>query len=180
MKKSLILFLALSALITGALFSQQKTAVKLNLFSPIFKTGSFFVEHKIANPLSLQLGFLFTDAKLFEDFKVTGYALTPELRYYPQKNESVKGFYIATFLRYRDWKISNVDSDAKGKINVITPGLLIGGQFIFGNFIVLDVFIGPNYNFYNLSVESGSEEDLEAGSLKGFGIRGGVCIGIAF
>jgi len=164
------------------IFSQKQTAFKVNLFSPIFKTGSFFLERKVSPSLSLQLGFLYSeDAKLLsKDLKSSGYAVTPEVRFYPAKNTDIKGFYLAPYFRYRAITIKNVETNSEATLNSYGGGLLIGGQFIFGNIVVLDIFIGPNYMSRKLEIKSGSEDDFSTGSLTGFGLRAGVAIGIAF
>lgn len=181
MKKYFIIFILLSFVFLN-IYSQKRNAFKANLFSPIFKTGSFFYERKVSDALSLQLGFLFTEDSKFlsENLKMSGYAFTPEIRFYPSKNEDVKGFYLAPYFRYRTVDIKNVETGGLASLTSYGGGLLIGGQFIFGNIVVLDAFIGPNYMSRDLKVKSGSEDDFSTGSLAGFGLRAGIAIGIAF
>ncbi len=51
------------------------------MFSPLFKTGSFFYEHKLNEASSLQLGGLVTHIGL-GDTNISGFAITPEYRRY--------------------------------------------------------------------------------------------------
>lgn len=188
MKKlfTLILTFAMIIAFTGITDAQKKNAVKVNIFSPIFRTFSGFYERALSDGASAQLGFFYTGYSV-EDTKFSGWGLTPEFRLYPGKKEDIEGFYIAPFGRYTSFSLqtpaldeNNQEFDAKATLSTIGGGLLIGGQFLIGDYVTLDLYIGPKYGASNIKVDAGQEDDFSLGSFDGFGVRGGVTIGIAF
>lgn len=184
MKKVLLILLAVVAIASGSAQAQTNT-FKVNLLSPIVRTGSVFYERTISADKSLQLGVFYTGASI-DETKFRGFGITPEFRQYLSKSkEAPAGFYIAPFARYQSFTLTadEVNSDgteAKGKFNAIGGGLLIGGQWIFADRFVLDTFFGPSYSKGNTKVTSGTEESFETGYFGGFGIRTGVSLGIKF
>lgn len=183
MKKVLFILLAVVAIASGSA-QAQSNVVKVNILSPIARTGSVFYERTIAEDKSLQLGVFYTGASV-DDVKFRGFGITPEYRQYLSKSkEAPEGFYLAPFARYQSFTVTaddeTMDVEAKGKFNSYGGGLLIGGQWLFNNRIILDTFFGPSYNKGNLKVTSGSEESLDTGFLGGFGLRTGVSIGLKF
>lgn len=186
MKKTTI-FLILGCLImSSSVFAQKKNAIKVNIFSPFVSTGSFFYERALTDATSAQLGFLYTGFKV-EDTKLSGFAITPEFRFYPNKKEELKGFYLAPFIRYQNLKLeaptyndNNELVNGRASMSTFGGGLLIGSQFLIAKTVTLDMFIGPSYNAGSVSVETGSESDFSAGAFDGFGVRLGVTVGLAF
>jgi hypothetical protein len=96
--------------------------------------------------------------KTIEDLKLSNNAITPELRWYVGKKGYGRGFYIAPFFRYANFKTNNIDifyTDSSGSENSIslsgklssyTGGILFGVQHHYGKHIVLDVWLlGPHY-----------------------------------
>jgi hypothetical protein len=189
MKKlyTLLLTIAMFFVFTGVGNAQVKNAVKINIFSPIVKTFSGFYERALGDAVSIQAGFFYTGTKV-EDTKFSGWGVTPEFRLYPGKSEDLKGFYLAPFGRYSSFSLSGKSTDpatleeidGKATLSTFGGGLLIGGQFLFGDIVTLDIFIGPKYGVSDIKVDAGEEDDFSLGSFDGFGVRGGVTIGIAF
>jgi len=188
MKKlfTLLLVSILLMAFSGSIYAQKKNAFKVNIFSPIVSSVSVFYERALSDAASAQLGFFYTGFKV-SDTKFSGFGITPELRLYPGKNEDLKGFYLAPFVRYQSFKletatidISGMDYTAKASYSSFGGGLLIGGQFLFGDLVTLDLFIGPAYYAGTVKVDVGSEDDFSLGSFDGFGVRGGVTVGLAF
>ena len=174
-----IVVLAAGLIMSSSVFAQKKNAIKVNIFSPIVRTGSFFYERALSDGASAQLGFFYTGYKV-TDTKFTGFGITPEVRIYPSKNEDIKGFYVAPFLRYQNFTLKDEVTASKGTLSTFGGGVLIGGQFLFGNIVTLDIFIGPAYNTGSIKVDSGSESDFSTGAFDGFGVRTGVTLGLAF
>ena len=171
---------------TGSIYAQKKNAFKVNIFSPLVSSVSVFYERAVSDGASAQLGFFYTGFKV-SDTKFSGFGITPEFRLYPGKNEDLKGFYLAPFVRYQSFKLETPSIDAnlqaytaKATFSTFGGGLLIGGQFLFGDLVVLDIFIGPSYNAGTVKVDAGTEDDFSLGSFDGFGVRGGVTVGLAF
>lgn len=190
MKK--ILFAA-GLLLAAGTASAQDNVVKVNILSPLVKTGSFFFEHKLSSSSSVQLGALFTSWST-GDTKVSGWAITPEYRFYlSESKEAPQGFYVAPFVRYQNLTLKNsylaydnngmpYTQTAEASLNTFGGGILIGHQWIFKQRFSLDAFLGPSYNGGSIAYKSsnGDNGNIDAGPFRGFGIRSGVTFGIAF
>jgi hypothetical protein len=172
--------------------------IKVNFLSPFAATGSFFYERVINEQMSLQLGLSYTSIStgriipaLFGDTRVRlkGYAITPEFRYYLSSTEAPRGFFVAPFIRYRhsdafariqrDGRTIEADAD----LSTLGAGIMIGGQWIFGKHISMDMFMGPSLNarFTKVRTPEVEERDFPIPNLFGpFGFRAGITIGVAF
>jgi hypothetical protein len=186
--------LTTSLLLAGALLGSssafaQSNALKANLLSPLFKTGSFFYERKLNDASSLQLGGLVTYWGI-GDTKISGFAFTPEYRrYLSDGKQGMEGFYVAPFVRYQQLALSTDMSDggdamtAKATLSTLGGGVVVGHQWLFQRRITLDTFFGPSYNSNILKAgASGSEgsASFDVGSFQGFSLRTGVTLGVAF
>lgn len=96
--------------------------------------------------------------KIIEDFRMSNYAITPEVRIYLSRKGYGRGFYIAPFYRYASFTSNNFnvfytdDADVEqtikmsGKLTSNTGGLLIGTQASLGKHVVLDLsLLGLHY-----------------------------------
>lgn len=183
------LLTATAVLATAASALAQSNVVKVNIFSPLVKTGSFFYEHKLNDNSTLQLGALFTSWKT-DGTKVSGFAFTPEYRFYlSEKSTAPEGFYVGPFLRYQKLKLedsyssgSGFTSTSEASLSTFGGGLLVGRQWIFKERFSLDVFLGPSYNGGTVKAKSNTmpEESFDPGPFDGFGVRAGVTFGLAF
>jgi hypothetical protein len=178
---ALSLFSVLSAFAQDG--STKSNVFKVNIFSPIVKTGSFFYERKLNEKSTAQLGVGFT-AYNRSGIKITGIFFTPEYRFYLSNDkEAPQGFYIGPYIRYQNLKIEDTSVDPstpdKATLSTFGGGISIGHQWIFSDIISLDIFIGPNYNTGTVKVTSGGDPDVPA-NFKGFGVRFGTTLGIAF
>lgn len=188
--------LAFSALVAAGLLlstataSAQTNALKVNLLSPLFKTGSFFYEHKLNEASSLQLGGLATYWGL-GDTKISGFAITPEYRrYLSNEKQALAGFYVAPFVRYQNLGLSlqtttddGTEATAKATLSTIGGGVVVGHQWVFQRRITLDTFFGPSYNsnFTRMKARSGdASASFDVGSFQGFSLRTGITLGVAF
>lgn len=89
--------------------------------------------------------------------RLSSWAITPELRFYPGRKGFGNGFYIAPFYRYASHTAGNVSVeyqgtgaanriDMSGQLSSHTGGLMIGAQWTLGQKLVLDWWIlGPHY-----------------------------------
>lgn len=179
--KNILATMALLGIITTASAQYETTKYnnfKVNIFSPIVKTGSFFFERKLDEKSSAQLGAGFTAYK-GDGVKVSGLFFTPEYRQYlSASKEAMEGFYIGPYLRYQNLKIE--DEVTKAKLSTFGGGLSIGHQWIFRDLISLDLFAGPSYNSGKIKITEGNDDPDVPGSFEGFGVRSGVTIGITF
>ena len=175
-----IVLLVAGLILSSSVFGQKKNAVKVNLFSPIFKTFNIAYERAINDGLSVNIGGFYTGVKQ-DDVSNTGFGIQPDLRIYPGKNENLKGFYIAPFLRYMSFTSKDKEEILEvleTQTTVIGGGLLIGGQFVFGDLVTLDLFIGPQYLSASTKIKQGSSAVEPI--LEGFLVRSGVTVGITF
>ena len=160
--------------------SERANAFKVNLFSPLVKTGSFFYERKLNEKSTAQLGFGFTSYTP-DDVSLKGIFLTPEYRFY-LSGEAMNGFYVGPYVRYQNLKLEDKTPGSEGKatLNTFGGGLVVGRQWLFSDRITLDIFAGPNYSAGDVKVKSGDDNFDVPGTFKGFGVRTGVTLGIAF
>ena len=111
--------------------------------------------------------------KIIDDFKMSNFAITPEVRFYLNKKGYGRGFYIAPFYRYasftsNDFNVfynddNNVEQSVKmsGKVTANTGGLLIGFQNSLGKHIVLDLSLfGPHYGSGDGNFEGTTSQPL--------------------
>ena len=177
MNRSKLFFLAL--LVAAPLFVQaQENVFKINIFSPVVKTLNVQYERAISESGSLQLGFFYTGFSVSET-KFSGFGLTPEYRIYLSDTPAPAGVYIAPFVRYQNFNISEESTSSEGTYSSFGGGLIVGKQWIFKERIALDIFIGPSYSAGNVKVTSGSDS-FDVGAFDGFGVRTGICLGIGF
>ena len=164
--------------------------VKLNLFALGMRNLSMQYEFAFHKNLSVALGGRFmlpysydlgkalqgdavdaTGAKLGK-FKFTGYAITPEFRFYPGKkveHQAPHGFYIAPYGRFANFAINTSITipsdtasgfaggpvDAKITYGGFGGGLMIGAQWILKNRISIDWWIGGlHYGASKLTVSA--------------------------
>ena len=158
----------------------QTNAIKINILSPVARTFNIAYEKAISESGSLQLGFYYTGAKA-GDTKISGFGITPEYRMYLSQTPAPNGFYVAPFLRYSSLTLtSTIDGQkSEGTLSNFGGGVLVGRQWVFKEKVTFDLFIGPRYQSGSVKVKSGSD-NFETGFFNGFGVRGGITLGIAF
>lgn len=176
-KISFVLAFIAAGIAVNAQDGGRKNAIKVNIFSPVVKTGSFFFERAINEKSSAQLGVGFTSYSK-GGTKLSGLFFTPEYRFY-LSNEALNGFYVGPYVRYQNLKLEDKDYASKGTLTTYGGGVVVGRQWMFSDRITLDIFAGPNYNSKKLEYTEGTQSDLPA-SATGFGVRFGVTFGVAF
>lgn len=160
--------------------SSSENIFKINLFSPLVRTGSFFYERVVGEYSSVQLGFFYTGASFMET-KFRGIGITPEFRYYLTESRSApSGTFVAPFLRYQNFTVSSDEATGEGSFSGFGGGLIVGYQRLLRDKISLEGFIGPSYTSGNFNVTNGDREDFDLGFFDGFGVRFGFTVGIAF
>lgn len=181
MKKLTIVLLILLS-ISGKIFSQseEKIVIKINPLSVFLGTGSMFIEGKLDDAKSFQMGVSYTGLG-FDDFKYSGIVLTPEVRFYVKKR-AMSGGYIAPYLRFRRYSITDKgDNPSELTLTTYGGGLLFGRQWIFDSGFVFDMFAGPSYSESSFKYKSGTDIDDNATfGLTGFWVRIGIALGFGF
>jgi hypothetical protein len=178
MKKLFTAFLI--CFVSVSIATAQTNVIKFNIFAPIVKTANFQYE-KAFGDKSFQLGAFYTGFSPGTT-KFSGFGITPEFRFYLSETPAPAGFYAAPFLRYQSFTIEETDPDiaAKGTFSAFGGGVIIGKQWIFKEKVALDLFIGPSYNGGKVKAEAGDSGNLDPETFDGFGVRFGVCFGLAF
>jgi hypothetical protein len=164
------------------------------VFSLVVSTLNVQFEHITKESQSVQFGVFYTGFKV-SDTKCTGFGITPEYRFYCSQKGAPRGFFVAPFLRYQNYSLKNEGStytdyesgstitteDAKATFSSFGGGAIIGFQGLIGETLSIEAFIGPSYNAGKVKVKDGADEnEFSLGSFDGFGLRGGVTLGIAF
>lgn len=117
-----------------------------------------------------------TEAKhTVNSFKLSNYAITPEIRFYVGKKGYGRGFYIAPFYRNagyqgKDFEVEYTDENdidqtisLSGDIKSNTFGILFGAQWSLSKHLVLDWWIlGPHIGGAKGSLVGNSSRDLSA------------------
>lgn len=174
-------FVAIGLLLNNV--SKAQNVVKVNYLSVALSTINVAYETPISDKSTVQLqGYYWLGGSL-GDVDYSGYGITPEWRFYPG-GEAPQGFFLAPYLRYQNWSIkSTVEGEtydqAEATSTSIGGGVVLGGQWIFGDLITLDVWGGPGYNSYDISYDVGEEGDISPRG-EGFTVRFGSTVGIKF
>lgn len=161
--------------------------VKWNLSQMVFKNISLMAEYGFHKNLSVGLGVsnlleralpsaLYQETALFDTPRYKGWAITPELRWYPSKDEdktAPNGFYIALYGRYAKYSVSQnasytvVDNGKDKTYSAVgtstykgfTGGLMIGRQWVFDSGFTFDWWIvGGGYGKASYNYEWYSQE----------------------
>lgn len=185
------LLIAAGLLLAAGSASAQSNIVKVNVLSPLVRTGSFFYEHKLNDASSLELGGLFTSWTVLGT-KITGFAITPEYRFYLSANKpALQGFYVGPFLRYQNLTLkapyqayddngNATTQTAEAALNTFGGGVVVGHQWVFRQRFALDTFLGPSYNGGTIKDKSTNGGSFDTGTFDRFGLRAGIAFGIAF
>ena len=153
--------------------------VKLNLTGIALKNYGLQYERILNRKFSVALGYRFMPStnipfkssvikaigendpetiNFLETFKISNYAITPEVRIYLSRKGYGRGFYLAPFYRYSNFSTNNVSIqfnsdngqkqtvDLAGNLSGSSAGLMLGAQWELGKHLCLDWWIlGPHY-----------------------------------
>ncbi len=161
---------------------QSRGVIKMNLTQLVFKNMSFQAEYGFHKSLSGALGVSVLIPRVLPGFfakedpsgeglrntRFTGWAITPEFRFYPGPKIDHKapyGFYLAPYFRVAQYKLTSslyvfdgnqeLGYSLTAKYRGATAGLMIGSQWIIGKHFSLDLWIaGIGFGFANFSMEA--------------------------
>ncbi|MEZ4605216.1 MAG: DUF3575 domain-containing protein [Bacteroidales bacterium] len=149
MKKA-TLFAVLGLLLSTGLMAQKKSNIKTDLLSPIIRTYVLKFETAISENSSIQVGALYTNFLLGSDAgDFSGFAVTPEFRYYLSETPAPNGTYIAPNVRYMKHTVTDLNGDT-GSLSSLGFGLNLGKQLVAKDIFVVDAWFGPTYNVRTL------------------------------
>ena len=180
MKKALIIPVLL--LFTIAAFAQKENAIKGNILSPVLKVINVQYERAMGEKGSAQLGFYYINTAIFgSETRFKGLGITPEYRIYPG-GTPLEGFFVGPFLRWQNIEVSDELTDTSADVSFIGGGVIVGKQWLFGESVTFETFIGPQYSAAgDLKLSAGAQEDsFDIGPLDGFGLRFGITLGFPF
>ena len=169
-------------LITHKSQSQPRNIFKVNLLSPAFRSVSIAGEHLLNPDQSLQIGFFYTGIRQ-QEISYQGFGLTPEYRFYLDKFEAPAGFFISTFLRHHNLKMTNSEKSEKARLLTYGGGISIGGQWVFDYkfAFTLEIYGGLAYDLPHLILKEGAKRlSFDTGLYSGFNPRFGLTMGWAF
>jgi hypothetical protein len=182
---------------------RQLNFVKVNLFGIPLRNYSFQYERALTKRFSVAISYrkmpstglpfksLISDAvgdegiegdETIENIRISGSAITPEIRLYLGKKGYGRGFYFAPFYRKATFETNNIpftyeDADntggessinLSGKFTSNTGGLMMGAQWALGKYVCLDWWIlgahagSGTGNFKGLSSKPLSQSDQDA------------------
>ena len=125
-----------------------------------------------------QLGFFYTGYSPGDtEAKLRGFGITPEFRFYLSDTPAPVGTYLAPNFRYMSQKAEDPTINEIATLTSYGLAINLGKQWMLKDIILIDIWVGPAYNFRTLDDPSG-EVDVEGAD--GFGIRLGLALGIAF
>lgn len=158
-------------------------AVKTDAFSWIFGTAVLKYERVITEDLSFQLGgfYSWNFPAYDEEYIATGFAITPEIRYYPSINTPApRGIYVAPNYRYQKLETENLEENSESTL--VTNGIAInlGYQLVIKDLFLIDAWAGIAYNIRNVVEETVPGAEIGYNDENGVGVRIGVAIGLAF
>ncbi len=180
MKKIVVLVFTM-LIISAGLIAQdvwKKNAIKTDLFSPFLRTGVLKYERAFTEDISVQLGFFYTGYSPGDsEAKLSGFGITPEFRFYLSDTPAPAGTYLAPNFRYMSQKAEDPTINEEATLTSLGLAINLGKQWILKDIVLIDIWVGPVYNFRTLNDPSG-EVDVEGAD--GFGLRLGLALGIAF
>jgi len=162
--------------------SLPKNYIKINATALLLKNYSIQYERVMTKKVSLALAYRimpttnipfkdkileYVDSEdenvqsIISNTNFNNYAITPEVRFYLGKKGYGRGLYIATYYRYANFNMDNIQADfeddedettttivASGKATSHTVGFLVGAQWALSKHICLDWWIlGPHAGF---------------------------------
>jgi hypothetical protein len=178
----LLCFISLNHLSQAQSETTKKNLLKVNLLSPLLRTGSFFYERTLSSNSSLMLGLFYTGFSV-DDVSFSGFGLTPAYRYYLSSTKQAPiGFYVSPYGRFMRFSLANNLTKDKGTLTTYGLGLELGYQWVFKDIISLNVFGGIGYSAGTFTATDNSNIDNLNGSGVGVDISRllGLSLGVAF
>lgn len=132
--------------------------LKINPLSLLTLTTSVFYERVINEQMSGQLGFFYTFPGItIAHTSYRGFGITPEFRYYVT-SEAPDGFYVGPYLRYQRFTLKYQEDGSQydgqsGTFTAFGGGGLLGYQWVFGERVSLDAFLGLAVSGFSIKAD---------------------------
>jgi hypothetical protein len=185
--KNIVLFFLLFC--TGSLMAQSNGpahVIKTNPFGLFLGQYQLGYEHAFFDNLSVQVSagmisgeLTATDSNSVELITASrsGFIVIPEVRFYPGK-KACEGFYLASVARFRSESVDINDVPWYTR-NAMGAALVFGYQY-YGDGVMVDVFLGPQFKNVNTDWFDDSFSEEEPLFNGGNGVRFGVNIGFGW
>ena len=160
-----------------------KNALKTDLLSWPFGVGVLKYERVFSEYISAQLGFFYSwDFPSYDEgYFSTGFGITPELRYYLlKKKPAPRDLYLAPNYRYKKLETENLEENSEATVITNSIALNLGYQLVLKDLFLIDAWAGLAYNFRNVKDETVPGAQIGPNTENGFGLRGGISIGLVF
>ncbi len=197
-----LFFLSFSTFAQNEETSTKKNILKTNILGFIGSYYSLSYERVLTPKTSLQFTGGYIDKFLSASMTInssytktssSGYFGLVEYRYYASSSGSPKGFFIAPFARFQQITLTYESNISSSSTNPNTPnkysnshpmfnlGFVVGGQWIFGEKVSLDVWGGPEaYSTNQVTLRDNNNNELMRIQYGNFLPRLGVSVGLFF
>ncbi|MFN6946255.1 MAG: DUF3575 domain-containing protein [Cytophagaceae bacterium] len=162
--KQILLFSAFIICLAGTLKAQddRPNVIKLNLPALGLQNFSFQYERGLTDKVSAVLGVSVMPGRslptivideadediLVDNFRMSGFAITPEFRFYPGSNrEAPRGFYLGGYVRYSNYAVTSLypyegeTLDFRARWSGVGAGFSLGAQWYIGERVTIDWLI---------------------------------------
>jgi len=171
---------------TGSVVYSQndKNAIKTDPISPFLGVAVLKYERVFTEQISTQLGFYYAwdyPAYEEEEYTASGYAITPEFRYYlSKKKPAPHGIYMAPNYRYQKLFTENLAENSEATVINNSLAFNLGFQLILKDLILIDSWLGLSYNIRKVVDETVPGANIGYVTESGFAGRIGISIGLTF
>ena len=194
--KNIVLFFLLFC--AGSLMAQSNGpahVIKTNPLGLLLGQYQLGYEHALSDKFSVQMsaGMIVGELTAYDSTSFefvtasrSGFIVIPEVRFYPGK-KACEGFYLAAVARFRSESVAstieNVFSDisyAPFYTRNATGAALVFGYQYYGDEVMVDVFLGPQFKHVDTKWFDESISEEEPLFNGGNGVRFGVNIGFGW
>ncbi len=179
--------------------TDKKNIIKTNLTSFFLATFHLNYERVINQKVTLQLGAYYTfwgNGGIFSNNNnsnnnnngngLYGFGITPEIRYYPNGVAPI-GFFVAFSPRFQYYVDSYESYNNNGQFGLsetktatLGAGFIVGRQWLIGDAISLDLYLGPSVNGVISRNVTGYNYNSSLPYASTIGFRLGLTVGFAF
>jgi len=134
--------------------ADPKNIIKFNLLSPLVSSFNLAYERVINSGTSFQASTFLLSRNSDNTDLIKAFGLFSELRFYLSEHKvAPAGFFVAPYLGYYNFQYNNYNFNAntgtnsfiKQTQNLLSLGVIVGGQWIFKKRVSLDIWGGPAY-----------------------------------
>jgi len=179
--------------------TEKRNIIKTSLTSFLISTVHLNYERVINQKVTFQIGAYYTflssngvfdnnnNSNNSDEGKLRGFGITPEIRFYPN-GVAPMGFFVAFSPRFQYYVETGTgyNNGGFGSSEVRTAALgtavIVGRQWLIGDSIALDLYLGPSVNGIISRVETNNQNNyfISQPYASRVGFRFGFSVGFAF